>query len=139
MVAITREPIDPVALIKAAENSRIGGIVSFLGIVRDDDILAIELESYEEAAMQELETIRDEAMSGFDIVSADIVHRIGKMKVGDSIVLIVVGAAHRKEAFRACEYIIDRIKETVPIWKKEETRQGSRWVPGEHLETTRKI
>jgi molybdopterin synthase catalytic subunit len=133
MIVITREPIDPEALIAASVNPRIGGIVTFRGVVRDDDILSIELESYEEAALQELEKIRDEAMAGFDIASADIVHRIGSLKVGDLIVLIVVAAAHRKEAFRACEYIIDRIKETVPIWKLEQTRKGSRWVPGEHV------
>ncbi len=133
MIAVTRDPIDPAACIRTAGNPRIGGIVTFLGVVRDDDILAIELESYEEAAVQELEKIWNEAMSSFDIESADIVHRIGNLKVGDPIVLIMVGAAHRKEAFRACEYIIDRIKETVPIWKKEQTRKGSRWVPGEHF------
>jgi molybdopterin synthase catalytic subunit len=133
VIAITREPIDLAACIRTTGNPSIGGIVTFLGVVRDDDILAIELESYEEAAVQELEKIRDEAMSGFGIESADIIHRIGNLKVGDPIVLIMVGAAHRKEAFRACEYIIDRIKETVPIWKKEQTKQGARWVPGEHL------
>jgi molybdopterin synthase catalytic subunit len=132
MITLTREPIDLVACIQAEQNHRIGGIVSFLGVVRDDDILSIEMESYEEAAMQELERIKDEAESVFRIESVDIIHRIGTLRVGDPIVLIVVGAAHRKEAFRACEYIIDRIKETVPIWKKEETKHGSRWVPGEH-------
>jgi molybdopterin synthase catalytic subunit len=132
MITLTHEPIDPGACIRAIQNRRIGGIVIFLGVVRDDDILSIELESHEEAALKELEKIRDEAESVFDIKSADIIHRVGKLSIGDPIVLIVVGAAHRKEAFRACEYIIDRIKETVPIWKKEETKYGSRWVPGEH-------
>jgi molybdopterin synthase catalytic subunit len=132
MIALTHEPIDPDACTRSVRNGRIGGIVTFLGVVRDDNILSIELESYEEAALLELEKIRDEAESIFDIESADIIHRIGKLSIGDPIVLIVVGAAHRKEAFRACEYIIDRIKEIVPIWKKEETKHGSRWVPGEH-------
>jgi molybdopterin synthase catalytic subunit len=132
MISLTRDPIDLDACIHAVQNRRIGGIVTFLGVVRDDDILSIELESYEEAALDELEKIKDEAESVFPIESVDIIHRIGTLKVGDPIVLIMVGAAHRKEAFRACEYIIDRIKETVPIWKREETNHGSRWVPGEH-------
>jgi molybdopterin synthase catalytic subunit len=132
MISLTREPINLNASVQVVQNPRIGGIVTFLGVVRDDDILSLELESYEEAALQELEQIRDEALSVFGIESADIIHRIGKLRVGEPIVLIAVGAAHRKEAFRACEYIIDRIKETVPIWKKEETKNGSRWVPGEH-------
>jgi molybdopterin synthase catalytic subunit len=132
MVLLTREPIDPNACIQSFQNPCVGGIVTFLGMVRDDDILSLELESYEEAALQELEQIRDEAVLVFGIESADIIHRIGKLRIGEPIVLIVVGAAHRKEAFRACEYIIDRIKETVPIWKREETKNGSRWVQGDH-------
>jgi len=132
VIALSREPIDPVSCSQGVRNRRIGGIVTFLGVVRDDEILSMELESYEEAAIQELERIRDETESAFAIESLDIIHRIGKLNIGDPIVLIVVGAAHRKEAFRACEYVIDRIKETVPIWKREETKNGSRWVPGEH-------
>lgn len=132
MIAVTRDPIDPEVSLDGEKDPRTGGIVTFLGIVRDDDIVAIDLESYEEAALQELEKIRDEAVSQFDIISADIIHRIGRLRVGEVIVLIAVGASHRKEAFRACEYIIDRIKETVPIWKREETKDGFRWVPGEH-------
>jgi molybdopterin synthase catalytic subunit len=132
MIELTRDQIDIDGYIRRAKTPRVGGIVTFIGVVRDDGILSLELESYEEAALQELEKIREEAMRDFDIESADIIHRIGKLAIGDTIVLIVVAAGHRKDAFRACEYIIDRLKETVPIWKKEETKDGSRWVPGEH-------
>ncbi len=132
MITITGEDFDPGAYIQAATDSNVGGIVTFVGIVRDDGISAIELETYEEAALQELHAIRDEAMGRFAISSVDILHRIGRLSVGDHIILIVVGAPHRKAAFEACEYIIDRVKETVPIWKREYTDEGTRWVPGEH-------
>jgi molybdopterin synthase catalytic subunit len=132
MITITGEDFDPGVYIKAAIDRDVGGIVTFVGVARDDGINAIELETYEEAALQELHTIRDEAMTRFSITSVDILHRIGRLSVGDHIILIVVGAPHRKAAFDACEYIIDRIKETVPIWKKEYTDEGTRWVSGEH-------
>ena len=132
MIAITREDFDPGTYIQAAIDSKVGGIVSFTGVVRDDGITAIELEAYEEAALEELHAIKDEAMSRFAITSVDILHRIGRLAIGDHIVLIVVGASHRRSAFEACEYIINRIKETVPIWKREYTNKGMRWVPSEH-------
>jgi molybdopterin synthase catalytic subunit len=132
MIQLTRDQIDIDECIRKAKKPGVGGIVTFIGVVRDDGILSLELESYESAALLELQRIHDEAIKEFDIESADIIHRTGKLTIGDTIVLIVVAAGHRKEAFRACEFIIDRLKETVPIWKKEETRDGSRWVPGEH-------
>ena len=132
MIAIIEEDFDPGVYIDAARVRESGGIVTFTGIVRDDGITSMELESYKEVALQELATIRDEAMARYEINSLDIIHRTGKLAIGDHIVLIVVGAAHRKSAFRACEFVIDRIKESVPIWKKEQTPEGSRWVPGEH-------
>jgi len=132
MIAITEDDFDPGVYINAARIRENGGIVTFTGIVRDDGILSMELESYKDVALQELANIRDEAMTRYGINSLDIIHRIGKLAVGDHIVLIVVGSSHRKAAFQACEYVIDRIKECVPIWKKEQTNEGTRWVPGEH-------
>ena len=134
MIAITEDDFDPGVYIDAARARENGGIVTFTVIVRDDGITAIELESYKDVALQELAVIRDKAMARYAINSVDIIHRTGTLSIGDHIVLIVVGASHRKAAFQACEFIIDRIKESVPIWKKEQTREGSRWVPGEHSE-----
>ncbi|MCE5297761.1 MAG: molybdenum cofactor biosynthesis protein MoaE [Methanoregulaceae archaeon] len=132
MIAITEDDFDPGAYIDAARTPDNGGIVAFTGIVRDDGIISMELESYKDVALQELTLIRDEAMARYGINSLDIIHRTGKLAVGEHIVLIVVGSSHRKAAFQACEYVIDRIKESVPIWKKERTKEGTRWVPGEH-------
>jgi molybdopterin synthase catalytic subunit len=132
MIRISREDFDLCGIIREAMKDKAGGYVSFLGTVRDDGIESMDLEVYEEVAEQELAEIRNEAFERFDILSVDIVHRVGHLKVGDQIVGIVVGASHRKAAFEACEFIIDRIKESVPIWKQEHTLTGSRWVPGEH-------
>jgi molybdopterin synthase catalytic subunit len=132
MIAITEDDFDPGAYIDAARTRENGGIVAFTGIVRDDGIISMELEAYKDVALQELAVIRDEAMARYGINSLDIIHRTGKLAVGEHIVLIVVGSSHRKAAFQACEYVIDRIKESVPIWKKERTKEGTRWVLGEH-------
>lgn len=109
-----------------------GALVTFCGVVRDDGgVERMELEAYEDVAVRELEAIRDTAMRDYAIESVDIVHRVGSLLVGETILLVIVGAGHRKEAFAASEYIIDRLKQTVPIWKKEFYREGERWVQGE--------
>jgi len=132
VVTVTQEDFDINRLIEERKASDMGAMVSFIGIVRDDGIERIELEAHQEVAVEELEVIRDEAFAKFPIKSVDIIHRIGDLKVGDNIVLILVGAGHRREAFEGCEYIIERLKERVPIWKKEYTPDGERWVQGEH-------
>jgi molybdopterin synthase catalytic subunit len=132
VVTITKEDFDPGKTIQESIQPQMGGIVTFLGVVRDDGIAEIELEAYEEAALQELLAIREEAMEKFSLLSVDIIHRIGVLRVGDHILLIVVGAGHRQQAFMGCEYILERIKMTVPIWKKETTPGGTRWVRGDY-------
>jgi molybdopterin synthase catalytic subunit len=83
-------------------------------------------------AVQELERITGEAKKRFGLFSIDIIHRIGRLQVGDNILIIVVGAGHRKEAFEGARYILETIKAGVPIWEKELRKDGDRWVPGEH-------
>ncbi len=111
---------------------RIGGIVTFLGTARDfsegRDVETIEFEQYEGMALGALEKLRETALERFDIIEARIVHRIAKVGPGEQIVLILVGAEHRAEAFEACRFIIDDLKKTVPIWKKERTPDGDEWV-----------
>ncbi len=132
MIGITREEIDVTAMLEAAKRPEIGALVTFLGTVRNDDIERMDLEAYEEVAVQEFAAIRDEAMEKWPIVSVDVLHRVGSLAIGENILLIVVGAGHRKEAFDACEYVLERIKESVPIWKKEIRPDGETWVPGEY-------
>jgi molybdopterin synthase catalytic subunit len=132
MIKITEERVDAGILIEDAKRPELGAIATFTGIVRDDGIERIELESYSEAAVMEIEKIRDEALERFPISSVDVVHRIGPLFIGDTILVIVVGAGHRKEATSACEYILERIKQTVPIWKKEFRKDGEQWVRGDY-------
>jgi molybdopterin synthase catalytic subunit len=131
MIKLQQDDFDIGKLVEAAKSRGTGAIVTFNGIVRDDGIEYMELEAYHEVAERELTVIRDEAMKEFPLHSVDIIHRTGPLRVGDNIVLIVVSAGHRKEAFLGCEYVINRLKQTVPIWKKEYLKESSRWVDGE--------
>lgn len=111
---------------------RIGGIVTFLGTARDfskgKDIQRIDFEYYQGMAEKKLNEIRERALADYDIIEVSIIHRVGRIEIGDNIVLIVVAAQHRKDAFKACEWCIDELKRITPIWKREETSQGEVWV-----------
>jgi molybdopterin synthase catalytic subunit len=132
MITIQTDDVDIGALINAAKQRRTGAVVVFDGIVRDDDIVEMELEAYEDVAQKELEKIAEDATTQFNLHSVDIVHRIGRLAVGENILIIVVSAGHREEAYAGSRFIIEAIKAGVPIWKKELTRDGGRWVPGVH-------
>ena len=111
---------------------RIGGISIFLGTARDRskgrDVDSITFEYYEGMAQTKLREIRERALKDFDIIEVAILHRYGEIGIGDNIVLIVVGAEHRAEAFRACQWAIDELKRITPIWKLEHTPEGEVWV-----------
>ena len=133
-VRIQREDFsveEEIAQIKLV-SKRIGGIVSFLGAARDfskgREISQIEFEHYPVMAERILAHIREEALNKFSIIDVTLIHRVGTIGMGENIVLVVVGAAHRQDAFLACAWCIDRLKETVPIWKKETTPEGKIWV-----------
>jgi molybdopterin synthase catalytic subunit len=133
MIAIQTEDVDVGALITAAKKPGTGALVVFDGIVRDDDITEMELEAYQDIATQELDTIARDATRQFNLLHVDIIHRIGRLAVGENILIIVVAAGHRPQAYSGSRYILEEIKKGVPIWKKELTKGGGRWVPGEHL------
>ena len=113
-------------------SKRIGGIATFLGIARDRsngrDVDSITFEHYEGMAQKKLREIRERALKDFDIIEVAILHRYGEIGIGENIVLIVVGAEHRAEAFRACKWAIDELKQITPIWKLEHTQEGEVWV-----------
>ncbi len=134
MIAIQKEDVDVGTLLTNAKRPGAGAVVIFDGIVRDDDISEIELEAYADVALPELERIAGEARERYRLLSLDIVHRIGRLRVGDNILVIVVSGAHRQEAYEGSRYILEAIKQRVPIWKKEIRRSGDRWVPGEASE-----
>ena len=115
-----------------ARSKRIGGIATFLGVARDRskgrDVDSITFEHYEGMAQAKLREIRERALKDFDIIEIAILHRYGEISIGENIVLIVVGAEHRAEAFRACEWSIAELKRMTPIWKREHTPEGEVWV-----------
>ncbi len=106
-----------------ATSQRIGGVATFLGCARDfsdaGTVSAIHFEQYAAMAMTAMHALRQQALTQFDIIDVRIIHRITKIMAGEQIVLIVVAAEHRAEAFDACRWVIDTLKQEVPIWKKE--------------------
>ena len=113
-------------------STRVGGISVFLGTARDRskgrDVSGITFEYYEGMAQKKLREIRERALKDFDVIEVLIVHRYGAIDIGENIVLIVVGAEHRAEAFRAWKWVIDELKQITPIWKLEQTPEGEVWV-----------
>jgi MoaE-MoaD fusion protein len=115
-----------------SRSKRIGGIAMFLGIARDRsrgrDVDGITFEHYEGMAQKKLREIRERALKDFDILELLIIHRYGEIAIGENIVLIIAGAEHRADAFRACKWAIDELKQITPIWKLEHTPEGEIWV-----------
>jgi molybdopterin synthase catalytic subunit len=115
-----------------SRSKRIGGIATFLGIARDRsrgrDVDRITFEHYEGMAQKKLREIRERALHDFGILELLIIHRYGEISIGENIVLIIAGAEHRAEAFRACQWAIDELKQITPIWKLERTPEGEVWV-----------
>lgn len=113
-------------------SKQIGGIATFLGTARDrsrgHDVSSITFEYYEGMAQKKLREIRGRALKDFEVIEVLILHRYGEIRIGENIVLIVVGAEHRAEAFRACRWCIDELKQITPIWKLEQTPEGEVWV-----------
>jgi molybdopterin synthase catalytic subunit len=115
-----------------ASSTRMGGIATFLGCARDfsegREVSEISFDAYGSMAIAEMQKLRTEALQRFGLIDARIVHRLGVVRAGDSIVFVATGAEHRGPALQACRWIIDELKERVPIWKKELTPQGQAWV-----------
>ncbi len=99
---------------------RAGAVVSFIGTVRGEKRLkAIDYEAYDEMVVRKLEQLRKQAVEKFGLVKAEIVHRKGRLAVGEKVIMVACSAAHRKEAFKGCEWLVTEIKKIVPIWKTE--------------------
>lgn len=113
-----------------------GAVVTFIGAVRNNSdgkkVLYLEYEAYPEMAKKKLEEIAAEAKKKWPIEEIAVTHRLGRMEIGEISVVIAVSSGHRTAAFQACQYTIDRIKEIVPIWKKEFYEDGSAWIEGTH-------
>ena len=113
-------------------NPKVGGVVTFVGTVRDlnegAQVAAMELEHYPGMTEASIDAIIDQALARWPIFDALVIHRVGPLLPKDQIVLVAVTSPHRGEAFAACEFIIDYLKTEAPFWKKEQTPEGARWV-----------
>jgi len=122
---------DEIATVKGASKG-IGAITLFLGTARDiskgEHIVEMEFEHYPGMAENKLKDIRERALKNFNIIEMGIIHRTGKISIGENIVLIVAASRHRNDAFMACEWAISELKRTTPIWKREKTDNGQIWV-----------
>jgi molybdopterin synthase catalytic subunit len=133
-VRVQREDFDVGAEIArvSKEGSDVGGVASFVGIVRGGEgagaIGAMTLEHYPGMTEKELARIEAEALSRWPISASLIVHRYGRLEPGDNIVLVVTASRHREAAFEACEFLVDWLKTKAPFWKNEEAASGARWV-----------
>lgn len=133
-VRVQTQDFDTGFEISQLRNARkdIGAVVSFIGQVRDlnegDTVSQLTLEHYPGMTEKALEAIVNQAQSRWDIFDALVIHRVGTLQPTDQIVLVVVSSAHRGEAFKACEFIMDYLKTEAPFWKKEVTNQGEHWV-----------
>jgi molybdopterin synthase catalytic subunit/molybdopterin converting factor small subunit len=134
-VRIVREPIATQAVLAALKRPEDGAAVVFEGVVRDNtrgrQTLYLDYEAYEPMALKQMEGLATEARQRFAVRGVFIVHRLGRLEIGETSVLIVVASAHRGAAFDACRWIIDTLKKTVPIWKKEYFKDGAVWADGE--------
>jgi molybdopterin synthase catalytic subunit len=133
--AMVRERIDTESLLEGIKRAEDGAVVVFEGIVRDNTrgrrTFYLDYEAYEEMALQQMEELSERALSQFKIRDVAIIHRLGRLEIGETSVLIVVAAAHRAAAFDGCRWLIDTLKRTVPIWKKEYFEDGAVWADGE--------
>jgi len=132
MFRIVEEEISLPSVLRAVEDERTGAVVTFIGRVRNRTegrrVLALEYEAYKEMAERKLAEVGAEIGRRWKLDRVAIVHRVGHLEVGEASVVIAVAAPHRTEAFEACRYAIDRIKEVVPIWKKEIYKDGECWI-----------
>ncbi len=133
---LTFEPLDVGAIARRVVPETCGVTVTLDGYVRRftqmRETLYLEYEGYEPMAFKEMEKLIEQARGQFEIASVGIVHRLGKLEIGETSVVISVAAPHRRHAFEACEWLIKELKRVVPIWKKEVYRGGEVWVEGEN-------
>jgi molybdopterin synthase catalytic subunit len=130
--SVTSEPVDPASVCAGLADTATGAVVTFTGVVRDNSdgrrVTALEYECYEPMAVREMEKIGDEAEALWPGVRVHGAHRVGLLRPGEVAVVLCAASAHREDAFAACRHLIERIKEDVPIWKKERFEDGVAWV-----------
>lgn len=132
---LVRERIDSLSVVEALKYPEDGAVAVFDGIVRNHTrgrrTLYLDYEAYEEMALKQMEELAAQALGRFQVRDVRLVHRLGRLEIGETSVLIVVASAHRGAAFEACRWLIDSLKNKVPIWKKEYFVDGAVWADGE--------
>jgi MoaE-MoaD fusion protein len=135
IVSLVTDPIDAASLVRDIKAGEDGAVVVFDGIVRNHTrgrrTLYLVYEAYEDMALRQMQALVQEAIAVHGVRQVSMVHRLGRLEVGETSVLIVVASAHRAQAFEACRWLIDTLKKTVPIWKKEHFEDGAVWADGE--------
>jgi MoaE-MoaD fusion protein len=133
--SIVCAPIEPASVLAEIKQGEDGAVVVFEGVVRNQTrgrkTHYLDYEAYEEMALQQMEGLAAQALEQFPIRDVIIVHRLGRLEIGETSVLIAVASAHRGAGFDACRWLIDTLKRTVPIWKKEYFEDGAVWADGE--------
>jgi len=134
MIRIVETEICQSEIVRQVSSKGAGAVVTFDGTVRDNargkEVTHLFYEAYPEMAIKELAKIRTQALEKWPLEQVAIVHRVGKMEIGESSVFIAVSSPHRADAFDACRFIIDELKTSVPIWKKEHYQDGEVWIEG---------
>jgi MoaE-MoaD fusion protein len=135
VTALVTEPIDSGSLVRDIKQGEDGAVVVFDGIVRNHTrgrrTLFLVYEAYPEMALRQIQALAEQAIALHGVRQVAMVHRLGRLEVGETSVLIAVSSAHRAQAFEACRWLIDTLKRTVPIWKKEHFEDGAVWADGE--------
>jgi len=134
-IEITAGPLAPEPFLQHVRRDDSGAVALFLGVVRDNShgrrVLYLEYDAYPEMAERKLREVAEEAQARWPITDIAIAHRTGRLEIGETSLLVAVSSPHRHDAFAACHHIVDRIKEVVPIWKKEVWEGGEAWIEGE--------
>ncbi len=132
MIEITHDVLDEARITNSVKRDHAGAVVTFLGTTRDHTgdrrVLRLEYEAYRPMADKELARVAEEMSERWELTGVAIAHRLGLLELGETSLVVAVSAAHRQSAFEACQYSVDRIKQIVPIWKKEFFEDGEVWV-----------
>lgn len=135
---VTEQALDPQALVELVRRDESGAVALFYGVVRNHNegrrVIALEYEAYPEMAVRKLREVAAEVKARWPIDDIAIHHRVGRLAIGETSLLVAVSSAHRRQAFEACHHAVDRIKQVVPVWKKEIWEDGGAWLPGQRPE-----
>ena len=134
MFAITHDVLDPAPLVSAVRRDESGAIALFYGVVRNENmgrnVQYLEYDVYPEMAIKKIREVAEEVRAKYPITGIGVLHRVGRLEIGETSLLVAVSSAHRVAAFEACHFAVDRIKQVVPIWKKEVWEDGEEWIEG---------